>query len=172
MRLSRKEWVRHNRRNQRGQAFIESALVLLVLLAFLIGTLDFGQFLYFHQSLAERARAAARYGAVNPTDTTGIQNVAVYNDPAGTGNGATPVIANFATSMVNVCLPGDTTCADSSTGPDWRVTVTITGYQMVTFNLLLLRSFTNKPIVVSLPSEAPFSYLVEPKHSLFQSSGG
>ena len=149
--------MRQNRWNRRGQALVESSLVLLVVLAFLIGTLDFGQFLYFHQSLSERARAAARYGAVNPTDTTGIQNVAVYNDPAGTSNGATPLIPNFTTAMVAVCLPGDGTCSDSSTGPDWRVTVTISGYQMITFNLLLPSSFTNKPITVSLPSETPFS---------------
>src|SRR5215471_20761239 len=97
--------------NRRGQALVESSFVLLVLLAFLLGTLDFGQYLYFHQSLTERARAAARYGAVNPTDTTGIQNIAVYNDATGTTNGATPLIPNFTTAMVAVCLPGDTGCS-------------------------------------------------------------
>src|SRR3954454_10166914 len=106
---------------RRGQSLLENALVLIVLATFLIGILDFGQFLYFHQSLTERARAAARYGAVNPTDTIGIQNVAVYNDPAGTSNGATPLIPQFTTAMVAVCLPGDTSCSDSSTGPNWRV---------------------------------------------------
>jgi len=160
--------VRRNRCNRRGQALVEAALVLLVVLAFLIGTLDFGQFLYFHQSLTDRARAAARYGAVNPTDAAGIKNIAVYNDVAGTGNGATPLIANFTTAMVAVCLPGDVACSDSATGPDWRVTVTITGYQMVTFNLLLPGSFTNKPITVSLPSETPFSQNLH-QH---QSNGG
>ena len=59
---------------------VETSLVLLTFLMLLIGIIDFGQVLYFHQSLVERARAAARYGAINPTDTTGIQNVAVYND--------------------------------------------------------------------------------------------
>ena len=143
-------------KRQRGQTLIESVLVLFVFLAFLIGTLDFGQYLYFHQSLAERARAAARYGAVNPGDRTGIQNVAVYNDPSGTANGATAIIPNFTTAMVAVCLPGDASCSDSATGPDWRVTVTITGYQMTTFNLLIPQSFTNRPITASLPSETPF----------------
>jgi Flp pilus assembly protein TadG len=149
--------MRQDRYNRRGQALIESSFVLLILLTFLLGTLDFGQYLYFHQSLTERAGAAARYGAVNPTDTTGIQNVAVYNDPTGTSNGARPLIPQFTTAMVAVCLPGDASCSDSSTGPDWRVTVTITGYQMVTFNIFIPRTFTNRPIVVSLPSETPFS---------------
>jgi Flp pilus assembly protein TadG len=140
-----------------GQALIETTLVVFLLLAFAMGTLDFGQYLYFHQSLSERARAAARYGAVNPTDGIGIRNVAVYNDPAGASSGATPLAPNFSTTMVSVCLPGDQTCANPSAGPDSRVTVTISGYPMVTFNLFLPRSFTNQPITASLPSESPFS---------------
>jgi Flp pilus assembly protein TadG len=144
-------------RSEYGQAIVETCLVLFVLLAFFVATVDLGQYLYFHQSLVERARAAARYGAVNPGDRTGIQNVAVYNDPAGTANGATPLLPEMTTAMVAVCLPGDAGCASPATGPDWRVTVTITGYQMTTFNLFLPRSFTNNPITASLPSEAPFS---------------
>lgn len=145
------------RNRRRGQALIENSLVLFVFVAIFVGTLDFGQYLYFHQSLAERARAAARYGAVNPNDRAGIQNVAVYNDPAGPANGASPIVPNFTTAMVSVCLPGDTACSDPGAGQDARVTVTISGYQMVTFNLLMPRAFTNRPITASLPSEAPFS---------------
>jgi len=149
--------MRTKRSDRKGQALIEGALILLMFLVFFVGTIDFGQFLYFHQSLTERARAAARYGAVNPADRTGIQNVAVYNDPAGTANGATALIPNFTTDMVSVCLPGDASCSDSSTGPDWRVTVTISGYQMGTFNLVMPKAFTNRPITASLSSETPFS---------------
>ena len=149
--------MRSNRRTRSGQALVESALMLVVFLALFLGALDFGQYLYFHQSLSERARAAARYGAVNPADKTGIQNVAVYNDPAGSANGATPLIPNFTTAMVSVCLPGDSTCSDPGPSADSRVTVTISGYQMVMFSLFLPQSFTNKPITASLTSEAPFS---------------
>ena len=146
-----------NRNLRKGQALVEGTLILFVFAAFFIGTIDFGQLLYFHQSLTERARAAARYGAVNPADRAGIQNVAVYNDPAGTLNGATALLPNLTTDMVVVCLPGDISCSDSSSGPDWRVTVTISGFQMTTFNLLMPKSFTNLPITASLPSELPFS---------------
>jgi len=142
------------RSNQQGQALVEAGLTLFIFVAFLIGTLDFGQFLYFHQSLSERARAALRYGVINTVDRTGIQNVAVYNDPTGTVNGATAVLPNFSTSMIDVCLPGDAGCADPSANSDSRVTVTISGYQLATFNLFLPRSFTNRPIVASAPSEA------------------
>ncbi len=144
------------RRNS-GQALIETTLVLFLLLAFAIGTLDFGQYLHFHQSLSERARAAARYGAVNPRDRVGIQNVAVFNDPSGPSKGASPLLPNFTTGMVSVCLPGDEICANPAAGPDSRVTVTISGYPMMTFNLFMPRAFTNQPIVASLPSEIPQS---------------
>ena len=146
--------MRTNPSNQHGQALVEAGLTLFIFVAFLIGTLDFGQFLYFHQSLSERARAALRYGVINTVDRTGIQNVAVYNDPTGTVNGATAVLPNFSTSMIGVCLPGDAGCADPAANADSRVTVTISGYQLTTFNLFLPRSFTNRPIVASAPSEA------------------
>jgi len=54
--------------SERGSQMVETSLILLTFLLMLIGTIDFGQVLYFHQSLVERARAAARYGAINPTD--------------------------------------------------------------------------------------------------------
>lgn len=143
-----------NSRTRKGQALIETSLVLILLMSFVVGTLDFGQYLYFHQALAERARAAARYGAVNPKDRNGIQNVAIFNNPVG---GSSPILPNLDASMISVCLPGDRECADPSAGADARVTVTITGYPMVMVNLFLPRSFTNRPITASLPSEAPTS---------------
>ncbi len=146
--------MQKRRSSQKGQAFVEAGLILFIFLAFVIGTLDFGQYLYFHQSLSERARAALRYGVINTADRTGIQNVAVYNDPGGTSNGATALLPNLSTDMVAVCLPGDTACSDPSATSNSRVTVQISGYQMTTFNLVLPRSFTNRPIVISAPSEA------------------
>src|SRR5213080_960762 len=81
---------------RRGQAVIESSLILLIFIPVLIGIMDFGQFLYFHQSLSERARAGARYGAVHGTataiNTTQVANFALYNDAAGSGGGASPLL--------------------------------------------------------------------------------
>ncbi len=73
-----------SRKKQRGQAFIESALIMLIFVPVLVGIADFGQVIYFHASLTERARAAARYGAVHTfTDGSAIKNVAVYNTDHG-----------------------------------------------------------------------------------------
>ena len=139
---------------QKGQAMVEAALILFVFITFIVGTLDFGQYLYFHQSLTERARAALRYGVINIGDRLAIQNVAVYNDPAGTTNGAKALIPSLTTDMVTVCLPGDADCSDPAAASNSRVTVTISGYQMTTFNLVMPRNFTNRPITASAPSEA------------------
>jgi hypothetical protein len=141
---------------RKGQALIETSLVLVLLMAFVMGTLDFGQYLYFHQALAERARAAARYGAVNPTDRSGIVNVALYNDPHGALGGAAPLLPYLSATMITLCLPGDKSCDDPGVGADSRVTITISGYPMVTMNLFMPQSFVNRPITASLPSETPF----------------
>lgn len=134
-------------KRERGQALVESALIMLIFLSFLIGTMDFGQFLFFHQSLVERARAAARYGAINPTDSTGTRNVAVYNMPAP-ANGASPILGGLTTAMVSVVS------SDPST-PEARITVTITGYPFTILSPYIAGSYTVKPVVATMASEAP-----------------
>ena len=134
-------------KRERGQAMLESGLVMLIFLSFLIGTLDFGQFLFFHQSLVERARAAARYGAINPTDSTGTTNVAVYN-MAAPASGASPILGGLTTAMVSVVS------SDPST-PEARITVTITGYPFTFLSPYIGGSHTVRPVVATMASEAP-----------------
>ena len=134
------------RKKQRGQAIVEGALTLLTFVALLIGILDFGQVIYFHQTLTERARAAARYGAVNPNATSAIQNVAVFN--AASADGRTAVLPNLTTANVAVSLQGVNTSAA-------RVTVTISNYPIQFYSPYLPRSFNVAPISVTVSSEAP-----------------
>ena len=115
-----------SRKHRRGQSLIESALVLVIALPILLGIMDFGQFLYFHQALSDRTRAAARWGAVNPFDSAKIANVAIYNDPAGPTNGASMALPYLNTR------PGtdgyvSATLSDAGTD-DARITVTIASY--------------------------------------------
>src|SRR5262245_60093193 len=80
---------RLKKKGERGQALVESGLVFLIFVQVLVGIMDFGQFLYLHQSLSERVRAATRYGAVHTyTDGTDMVKVAMYNDPNGSGTSA------------------------------------------------------------------------------------
>ena len=132
---------------RRGHAMLEGALILMIFLSFLIGTLDFAQFLYFHQSLVERVRTAARYGAVHPTDTTGIQNMAVYNKAVLTGS-ETSLVPNLTTGMVAV----SSLSAGSS---EARVTVTISSYPFQFFSPLIAGARTARAITATMVSEAP-----------------
>ncbi len=136
------------RKNQKGQALVESALTVLAFLMMLVAILDFGQFLYFQQSLAERTRAAARQAVLNPDQVTRIKNVAVYNTPLPSER-SRPVIAGLTTDMVTVQT------RDLGT-PEGRVTVTISGFP-VTLLTPGLRNILRSPVTtVTYPSEAPW----------------
>jgi Flp pilus assembly protein TadG len=129
-----------SRKNQRGQMFVESGLIMLIFLPILIGIMDFGQFLYLHLSLTERTRAAAHYGAVTTyTDGSDIVNMAIYNDPAGAANGATALLPNLQSTSST----GDGYVTATLTGAgtdDARIRVTITNYP---YNFLIMPSDLN-----------------------------
>ena len=64
---------------------LELSFIFLVFLCLMMGCFDFGQFLFVHQALVERARYAARWGmATYPAPTnTEIQNVMLYGTKHG-----------------------------------------------------------------------------------------
>jgi Flp pilus assembly protein TadG len=142
------------RKRQSGQAMLESALVLLIFLVVLIGIFDMGQFLYFHQSLTERARAAARYGAVNTYSSPGlaIQNVAIYNDPNGAGGGATAVLPYLNTvadtnGYVSATLLGAVGTDDA------RIVVTIQNYPYRFLSPYMSKATWLRTIIAAEPYE-------------------
>lgn len=90
------------RRTSKGSVLVETALIFIAFFVMLIGAFDFGQFLFVHQALVERARYAARWGAINdPTDSTSITNMVLYNQ------GATPplgTVSYFNLTAANVTV--------------------------------------------------------------------
>lgn len=54
------------RGTSRGQAMLEFALVLVVLLLLLLGVIDFARLFYTWSSIANAAREGARFGTVHP----------------------------------------------------------------------------------------------------------
>src|SRR6266702_405360 len=116
-----------SRKKQSGQAMVESALILLVFLVVFLGIVDFGQFFYFHQSLADRARAGARYGSDHTGSSLGecteAKNYAIYNDSTGAGTAVLPCLAGECATTATV-----TAVVTDSTTQDGRITVTISGY--------------------------------------------
>ena len=88
-----------------GNVIVETALIFLVFACLLLGAFDFGQFLFIHQALVERARYAVRLGAINdPTDTTSITNMVLYNQATSPGGGT--AYFNLTAANVIVTNPG------------------------------------------------------------------
>lgn len=81
----------------RGATIIEFALVLLVLLMFVLGIVDFARMMFTWSAASEATRAGARYAVVCTTPSTGdgavltrmqaylpaIQSISVAWEPAG-----------------------------------------------------------------------------------------
>ena len=142
-----------SRKNQRGQALVESGLVMLVFLPVFIGIMDFGQFLYLNQTLWERTRVAARYGATVPyTNGSDIVNMAIYNDPApAAGTAATLPNMQGSDSTGDGYVTATLSAADAD--GNRRVVVTVTHYP---YNFLLMPNDKNfRTVVDTEPYEGP-----------------
>src|SRR5258708_10874466 len=147
-----------SRKTQTGMAAVESASVMLLFLPVIIAILDFGQFLYFHQSLTERARAAARYGAVHTyTDGSDSVNFAIYNDATGATNGATPLLP----CIVNTCTANDGTqvkatiaaTLSSPVSDDARITVTISNYPYSFLSPFMSKTTCRRTLITTVPDQ-------------------
>ena len=114
-------------RSQAGQSLVESALILTAFMGLLVGMVDIGQLLFIRQTLADRTRMAARWGALNSYDPAAIRRVVLYGaaaPPDGQSGffGLTP-------ASVEVSNPG---CP----GPQCRVIVAIPSHGIRSFELV------------------------------------
>lgn len=91
-------------RKEAGQSLVESALILGAFMALLLGMAGLGQSLFVRQTLADRARIAARWGALNRYDAAAIRRVVLFGtaDPA---QGETPFFGLTPTA-IGVSNPG------------------------------------------------------------------
>ncbi len=125
---------------------MESALIMLIFVPVLIGVADFGQLIYFHSSLTERARAAARYGAVHTySDGSAIKNVAVYDNDSP-ANGTNPLLPGLTVGIVTATL--DDAGTDSA-----RITVTISNFPFSFISGFMSRSTWYKTVIATEPYE-------------------
>jgi Flp pilus assembly protein TadG len=132
------------RRTSAGNVIVESALVYLVFICLLIGAFDFGQFLFVHHALVERARAAARWGAINdPTDSTSITNMVLYFQ-SSSPDGGTPSYFGLTAANVAVSNPGSGT-------DDYRLNVKISGYNFSVLSPYIAGRYQGPPVTVSVP---------------------
>jgi len=131
------------RKGSRGSVTVELSLVGLLFFVLLIGIADFGQSLFIQQAIVERARAAARWGAVtDPTNSGAIQNMVLYLQPTVPSQGKASF--GLTTSMVSVST------ADAGTD-NYRLVVHVSGYSYQMLSPFLARSYVGAPIQVSVP---------------------
>ena len=135
----------NRRKSQRGSHLVESSLVVMVFFVTIIGILDFGQVLFVHQSLVERARRGARYGTVNDFDADKIRNMVLFNQPQRP-EGAITGILGLTDANVLVSRTDAETSAD-------RVSVTIANYKFHFVSPWIHGTTTGLPIKATLPYE-------------------
>lgn len=139
------------RRRSRGQALVEAALILFIIICTVIAIMDFSQLLFTHQLLVERSRAALRWGMINKWDGTGdkIANMVIYGRPTG---GTGPGALGLTRANVQVTYtPG--TAANPN---DARLTIAIVNYDYRFFTPFIAGKFRNNFAVVE---SAPYTYL-------------
>jgi hypothetical protein len=122
---------------------LEVCLTLSLFMTMIFGIYDTGWELFYHQTLMNQARAAARYGAINPSSTTAIQNMVLYNTTTGSGSG----VLGLTSSNVNVSRSG------TAGGSDDRIVVTITGYHYTLITFAWAGTHTGQDIIVDMPVE-------------------
>jgi Flp pilus assembly protein TadG len=132
-----------SRRSAQGSVVVEMALVALLLFILIEGIMDVSVFLFCEQALVERARAAARWGAVtDPSNTIAITNVVLYSQSTVPAN-AQPYFG-LTPAMVAVSTPDADT--DNS-----RLVVVISGYSFQFLSPFLSGRYGGTPITVSIP---------------------
>lgn len=75
--------VSHRRKQQKGNVFVETSLVLTSFLLVMVGIVDLAQILYVNQALAERVRGVARASAINGASPEEIRNLIAYGNKEG-----------------------------------------------------------------------------------------
>jgi Flp pilus assembly protein TadG len=66
---SKPEISSHRRQHQRGNALVESGLVMLVFMVMILGLTDFGRMVWSYTMVAHGAREVTRYAVVHGSDS-------------------------------------------------------------------------------------------------------
>ncbi len=132
---------------RRGSSLVESALVTVAFLAVLMGIFDLAQILIVRHTFVERVRAAARYGAVRPNDTTGIRNIVLYGQSTAPG-GSSSGIFGLTSAMVTVNRSNGGTTVE-------QITVSIVNYPYRLYSPWIGGVLAAAPVTATIPVEAP-----------------
>lgn len=133
------------RRRQKGANLVETALVLVTMLSMLLFVVDMGRILLTEQFITERARTTLRQAVVSNWTTTQMQNVLCYNSTtAGTGAG----YMGLQTSNVTATFLG------SSSAPDYRLQIKVSGVRVSTWVPGMAGSYTLPAVTLTMPAQS------------------
>lgn len=126
---------------------VESALVILTMVAMIVFVMDMGRILMLQQYIGERARATVRSAVVNNWSATATKNYLVYNSiTAPTGN--PPGYLGLLTSQVSYQALG------TVGAPDYRLQVKVTGVPVFTWIPYIAGQYTLAPIIATMRVES------------------
>ena len=143
------------RRKQAGQSLLEVALMTPLLLAMIIGTIEFGRYIYIGILVGNAARAGAAFGAQNPGTAADAADIATAAKNDFQNNGQAVSKLTVASSFACGCDNAGTVTAEACTGTGagtcsggahWIITVTVEASG--TFNSLF--SFPGIPANLTL----------------------
>jgi hypothetical protein len=112
------------KRRQRGQALVETALVLPIFLLVLYGIIELGRYVYMVQVLNDAAREGTRYAIVHGSQAlcpSGPMPGGATNACDPNGDKVTAVAKKYAVGFVSsVSFPSIATCPTTPTNPCWQ----------------------------------------------------
>ena len=134
-----KRMLSKRKKSQGGQTILETALVFIAVLSMLLFIVDMGRLLFLQQYFTERARAGARWAAVNATTGVTAAQVKAYvcfNDSTAAGS-----TGLFGLNTSNVSYT-----PTPSTGTPQYVQVQISGFQTLRLIPYIASTYTNAPV--------------------------
>lgn len=159
-RANRKGFMARFKRNERGIALAELAIVLPVFVLLFTAITEFGRYFYTYSTLAKAERVAARYLAtakISSFEDGKAKNLVVYGNTAGTGS---PLLPGLRTDNV-IITKRSASGAVQSTGVPQTVTVEITGFaHQPLFDLGALLNNTEYSMSVGVQPSVTMRYLL------------
>ena len=152
-------------RRERGAAAIELAVILTLMVAVTVGTVEVGRALYAYDTLAKSTRSATRYYVTldEPDPSIRLQKtkcMVVQGTPGdGVSCAGTPLLPGLLASMVTIVEPSQggginpvkSVSTGALTGPIDLATVSVSGYPFSSIMATIFPDVSIGPISVTLP---------------------
>lgn len=140
-------------RGRRGQSLVEFALALTVILIFLIGIIDWGIAMLFHQTIQQRAAQAARYASIYGLGATAEAMNIVLTGAADGSGGFTPYGLNAGQINISEAVFADGGVFTGVAVNRTHVRVVVTGYSYRQLTPFVGRLINTAPIEAAHPKE-------------------